>query len=256
MESSCLGEVGITLSPDGRLLFAARIVRMFSFGAITVVLLLFLAEVGFSDAAIGLCLTLILAGDLGITLALTTYADRVGRRRVLVLGAALKVAAGVAFALSANFSLTVLAGVLGVITPTGNDIGPFLAIEQAALTDITARGGRGEISTVFGWYQFVGASAQAAGAAAAGWSVSHLQGAGYSTLRAQQAVVLAYAAFGVLLGLLYGSLGVHTAQHCSCSSCECTRACIMQSCVWPCRRVRRGKQLPKGSGKRRATFKR
>jgi MFS family permease len=165
--------------------------------------LLFLAEVGFSDEMIGLCLSLTLAGDLGITLALTTHADRVGRRKVLSLGAVLMVAAGIAHALSSNFYLTVLAGILGVITPTGNEIGPFVAIEQAALSDITARD---EISTMFGWYQFVGASSQAAGAFAAGWSVSALQGAGYSTLAAHQFVILGYAGLGILLGLLYCSL--------------------------------------------------
>lgn len=49
--------VGIRLSRDGQILFACRAVRMFSFGAITVVLLLYLSELGFSDKMIGVALT-------------------------------------------------------------------------------------------------------------------------------------------------------------------------------------------------------
>ena len=202
-----LAEISIRLSRDGRLLFATRIIRMLSFGALTVVLLLYLTKIGFSDEQIGACLSLILAGDLCVTLVLTTYADRVGRRKTLAIGALLKVAAGATFALSTNFYMTVVSGILGVITPTGNDIGPFIAIEQAALADIAPSADRGGMATVFGWYQFIGASSQAAGALIAGWTVSALQVAGTSSVSAQRIVVLAYAFFGVLLFCLYCLLG-------------------------------------------------
>jgi MFS family permease len=191
---------GITLCRDGKLLFAARAVRMFSFGGITVVLLLFLSEIGFSDAIIGACLTSILAGDLCITLVLTTYADRFGRRRTLVIGGLLKVFAGLVFALSRNVYITVLAGTLGVITPTGGDIGPFLSIETAALTDLLQGG---QVATVFGWYQLVGGVTQAFGALAAGWGVSALVSSGMSTLFAFRCVVLGYAVAGCLLTVIY-----------------------------------------------------
>jgi len=52
-----LTDIGIRLSRDGQILFACRAVRMFSFGAITVVLLLYLSELGFSDKMIGVALT-------------------------------------------------------------------------------------------------------------------------------------------------------------------------------------------------------
>jgi len=151
-------------------------------------------------------LTAILAGDLGITLGLTTHADQFGRRKTLAVGAFLKIVAGLAFALSKQYYITVIAGILGVITPTGNDIGPFIAIEQAALSDIMPGTLRGDIAKVFGWYQFCGATAQAAGALVSGWSVATLQGAGFSTYSAFRVVIFAYAAFGGLLLLLYCSL--------------------------------------------------
>ena len=113
------------LGSDGRLLFTARIVRMFSYGFLSVVLVLYLAGLGFSEGRIGLLLTLTLAGDTLVSLAITLHADRLGRKRMLVLGAALMAAAGVPFALSGDFTVLLVAATLGVISPSGNEVGPF-----------------------------------------------------------------------------------------------------------------------------------
>ena len=69
------------LSRDIRILFATRIVRLFAYGSLSIVLALYLAAVGLSDAQIGLLLTLTLVGDTLVSLLLTTRADRFGRRR-------------------------------------------------------------------------------------------------------------------------------------------------------------------------------
>jgi MFS family permease len=100
---------------DIRLLFATRIVRMFSYGLLAVILALYLAQLGVSDAGIGLLLTLTLLGDTLISLWITTRADRVGRKRMLLIGAALMVFAGILFAVTRNFYLLLLAATIGVI---------------------------------------------------------------------------------------------------------------------------------------------
>ena len=105
---------------------------MFGYGFLAVVLVLYLAAAGLDPLAIGVVLTLTLIGDTIISLWLTTNADRFGRRRTLVAGAALMVVAGIAFALTSWVPLLILAGAIGVISPTGNEVGPFLAVEQAA----------------------------------------------------------------------------------------------------------------------------
>src|SRR5512145_1610706 len=99
----------VTSSRDITLLFAARIVRLFAYGALSVVLALYLEHAGMSTGAIGLLFTLTLAGDAGITLWITTTADRIGRRRMLALGAGLMVLAGVVFAMTNDPVLLVLA---------------------------------------------------------------------------------------------------------------------------------------------------
>jgi len=91
------------MTRDARLLFLARAVRMFGYGALGVILVLYLVAAGLDAGAIGLLLTLTLAGDTVISLLLTTHADRIGRRRTLVIGALLMAAAGIVFAGSTAF---------------------------------------------------------------------------------------------------------------------------------------------------------
>src|SRR5215470_15035163 len=116
----------LKLSSDGRLLFLTRFIRLFSYGALSVVLVLYLTGLGFSEARIGLLLTLTLLGDTAVSLYLTTQADRVGRRRMLIAGAMLMAGAGLIFAVTRNFLFLVLAGTIGVISPSGHEVGPFL----------------------------------------------------------------------------------------------------------------------------------
>src|SRR3954468_21189089 len=92
----------MTLTSDARILFATRAVRTFAYGLLAVILALFLAERGFSDAAIGLIFTLTLIGDAVLSLGVGFIADRIGRRRVLILSCALVVLAGVVFATTQN----------------------------------------------------------------------------------------------------------------------------------------------------------
>jgi MFS family permease len=73
-----------TLGKDGHRLFATRLVRLFAYGFLSVVLVLYLVEAGLSEARIGLLLTLL--GDTAVSLWLTTTADRFGRKRTLVAG--------------------------------------------------------------------------------------------------------------------------------------------------------------------------
>lgn len=186
--------------PDVRLLFAARIVRLFSYGLLSVVLAIYLAQVGLSEREIGLLFTLTLAGDAGVSLWLTTAADRFGRRRTLLLGAALMIGAGIAFVATNNLWLLMLAAIIGVISPSGNEIGPFLSVEQAGLAQVLPDARR---TSAFAWYALAGSFATAAGALAGGCGCGALQDAGVSALNAYRAVFIGYAAGGVLLALLF-----------------------------------------------------
>jgi MFS family permease len=167
------------------------------------VLVLYLAQVGLNEVQIGLLLTLTLIGDTIISLWITTSADRIGRQRMLIVGAGLMVFAGVLFALTRNFVLLLIAATIGVISPSGYEVGPFLSIEQAGLSEIIPNERR---TQVFAWYNLVGSFATALGSLAGGSLVQALQGLGTKPLLSYRAVVIGYAAIGLLLGLLFTQL--------------------------------------------------
>jgi MFS family permease len=188
---------------DITLLFSTRIIRLFCYGFLSVVLALYLSEAGFTEGKIGLLFTLTLVGDAVITLWLTTSADRLGRKRTLILGALLMAGAGLAFVLTRNFILLIIAAIIGVISPSGNEIGPFLSVEQAGLTQIISNKSRTQF---FAWYNLVGSFATATGALSGGWLAQVLQDNEWTALASYRVVLMGYALGGFLLLLLFLNL--------------------------------------------------
>src|SRR5712664_260849 len=192
-----------TLSRDGWLLFVTRFARLFAYGSLSVILVFYLIGLGLTEAQAGLVLTLTLAGDVVVSLYLTTRADRIGRRRMLIIGAILMALAGLAFAVTSSFVFLIVAGTIGVISPSGNEVGPFLSIEQAALSQVVPPGTR---TAVFAWYTLVGSFATATGSLSGGVLSHVLQRAGMPPVESYRAVVMVYAALGVLLALFFTRL--------------------------------------------------
>jgi MFS family permease len=189
-----------TLSRDGWLLFVTRFVRLFAYGSLSVILVFYLIGLGLTEAQTGLVLTLTLVGDVVISLYLTTRADRIGRRRMLIVGSVLMAAAGLAFAFTSNLLFLVIAGTIGVISPSGNEVGPFLSIEQAALSHIVPAAARTE---VFAWYTLAGSLATASGALCGGGLVQALEHTAITHVQSYRAVVFLYAALGAALAFLF-----------------------------------------------------
>jgi len=185
---------------DLKILFATRIVRLFCYGFLSLILALYLAQVGLTEQQIGLLFSLTLAGDAAVSLWLTTSADRFGRRRILQIGALLMLGAGLVFILTNNIVLLMAAAIIGVISPSGNEIGPFLSVEQAGLSQIIPEKKR---TQVFAWYNLAGSFATATGALGGGWVAQILQDRGWLALDAYRVVLGAYAAGGLILTLLF-----------------------------------------------------
>ena len=181
---------------DTRVLFASRLLRMFAYGMLGVVLVLYLVRLGFDGGKIGLLLTLTLLGDVAISLWLTAHADRWGRRKTLLAGAALMALGGAGMAVNENFLVLVIAATIGVISPTGGEVGPFQSVEQACLAQEVADRDR---TRLFAWYNLAGYLASALGALAVGWflGASHFDG-----VAAYRIVFWAYAACGGVIGVL------------------------------------------------------
>jgi MFS family permease len=191
------------MTRDITLLFSTRVIRLFCYGFLSVVLALYLTEAGLTEEQIGLLFTFTLVGDAFISLWLTTSADKFGRKRVLILGALLMVSAGFAFILTRNPILLVVAAIVGVISPSGNEIGPFLSVEQAGLAQLLPNKRRTQI---FAWYNLVGSFATATGALSGGWLAQILQNNDWTAFEAYRLVLIGYAIGGVLLLLLFLNL--------------------------------------------------
>lgn len=113
---------------DFLLLFVARALRMFSYGMIAIVMINNLGLKGFNGAEIGLLNFAVIVGDIVVSLILTTKADIIGRKNTLIIGAILKLITGIFYAYSENLIVLIIMGIVGVISVTGTEIGPFLPI--------------------------------------------------------------------------------------------------------------------------------
>ncbi len=188
------------LGPDARVLFATRGLRMFGYGFLSVVLVLYLAAMGLSDVEIGALLTFTLLGDAAVSFVLTTRADRLGRRRVLLAGALLMVVAGAVFVATRSFAVLLVAATVGVISPSGNEVGPFLAVEQASLAQTVGDRRR---TSVFGWFALTGSLATATGALGGGAVAQVGLAAGLEPAGAYRLVVAGYLLVGLGLAALF-----------------------------------------------------
>lgn len=148
---------GAAWGRDVWLLLAARFVRMLAFGSSSLILALFLSGLGQTPVQVGRFLTLTLIGDFLLSLVLTFVADSVlGRRNTLRLGAISMLISGLVFATTVNTNLLLIAAIFGVISPSGNEIGPFKAVEESILAELVEKQHRPHL---FGWYVVTGSIA-------------------------------------------------------------------------------------------------
>lgn len=197
---------------DVKLLVFQRFVRVFGYGASTLVLVAYLSCLNISDERIGLFMTLTLFGDVLISFALTLVTDSIGRRWILALGATLMALSGVIFAFSSNYWVLLIAAVIGIISPGGNEIGPFRAIEESTIAHLTLPAVRADI---FAWYSLSGPLGAACGLMACGWLMYGLKARwGWETVDAYRAAFVVYGCIGILKLILSLSLS---------SKCEADR---------------------------------
>ncbi len=187
------------LSRDGLLLFATSGVRSFAYGFLSVILGLYLDAAGVSPTAIGWIFTAALAGGAVMTIIITSLADSLGRKALLIIGALLMALAGCVFALSNNPLWLSIAAIFGTISPSGKEVGPFLALEQAILPQTAEDRHR---TAIFSAYNLVGSFAGAIGALAVSLPgmISTAAISGYRLL------IWGYVGLAMLLAVLFAWL--------------------------------------------------
>jgi MFS family permease len=193
----------LVVSDEGRLLLAAKAVRTFAFGWLSVVLALYLARRGFSASGIGVIFTATMVEDALVTMLLATLAARVGPVRVMFATAPLITLGGLILALADAPWLLVAGAILGTLSPNGQEAGPFTAMEQAILPG-TVRSG--STTRLFGWYNIFGFLPAGLGALAAGLALQRARSLGVDDLEAYRLMFGTYALMGVVLAAIYHRL--------------------------------------------------
>lgn len=169
--------------------------RMASYGLTNQVLTLYLESLKVSEANIGLFMTLTLIGDTVISYFLTWYADKIGRRLVMIIGTLMMVASGLTFAFFSNFVVLLIAAIFGVISPSGDETGPFKSVEEASIAHLTPHNHRPEIFAFHGLFATGGA---ALGALFCGIIVDYLHlTLGWSNENSYRFIFVIYAGIAV-----------------------------------------------------------
>ena len=188
------------ISRDGKLLLGARVVRTLSYGFLSVILAIYLKLVGFDDILVGIILTATLVNSVFFNLLSSAYADKIGRKNILIIYAALMIASSVIFFVTSNYVALVIAALVGTINVTGSEVGAFLSLEQAMLTqtvsDIKKR------NSIFAIYNAVGTFAMSAGVLLSGLPAI-LQNYGFDKIGAIKSLFLIYAACAVVVLAIY-----------------------------------------------------
>jgi MFS family permease len=191
------------LTTDGKLILSARVVRTFAYGFLSIVLAIYLKLIGFNDILIGLILAATLANSVIFTVIASFYADRIGRRKILVIYAILMSVAGAIFLATDNYVVLIIAALIGTINVTGSETGAFLSIEQALLPQ-TVKDAK-KRNTIFAFYNMAGTFAMSAGVLLSGLP-SLLQQYGLNQIESIKPLFLFYSLLGIAVIAIYLAL--------------------------------------------------
>ena len=180
-------------------IYVAKGGRVFVSGLLSISLPFYLKSIGYGPFFQGLALVAILAGNAVSNLAVTYLDARVGRRRLLQAFSVLMVAAGAVLAVDEAAAAMLLACLIGNISSSGTESGPFQSIEAGVIPDLS---GEGSSVRAFGRYNMIGYSA-----AALGQLASSGPGILGDSAAAFHVGFAGFAAVGVVLFAVYSRVG-------------------------------------------------
>lgn len=194
-------EIGLTTlihaSKDIHIIILVRMFRLMAFGFTTLILVVFLKEIGMQPATIGSFMTLTFLGDLVSSFVFSIMADGLGRRFTMVISCILMGLTGAIFAMFSNPIILIVAAVVGIITPGGGEVGPFRSIEQSSLATLALHDER---SDIYAWYTFLGFFCSALGSVLCGAWLDTLSGHGHSDIAGYRLIFWIYCLISVVSG--------------------------------------------------------
>jgi MFS family permease len=155
----------LEIERNGQIVLVARTLRSFAFGLNSVALGLYLAGIGLDGGQIGLVLSAALLGTLGLTLVIALYGDRLGRKRLLMAGSALMMAAALVPLLGNQPLLLAAIALSGMVAVNANESTGLQTVDQALLPQAVPAEQR---TAAFALYNLLAALAAALGALSIG----------------------------------------------------------------------------------------
>lgn len=194
------GRTALTVT---RRLLAAKALRGFGDGFVSLLLPIYLINLGFSAFQVGLIATTTLLGSGLLTMAIGLYGNRYGHRQLLLFASVLMAATGMAMASLGSFWPLMLVALVGTLNPSGGDVSMFMPVEHALL----AQSAEGKRRTgAFARYSLAGSIANAVGALAAAAPALAASRLGIDTQTAIQGMFVLYAVLAVANAVLYRGL--------------------------------------------------
>jgi MFS family permease len=176
-------------------IFVAKGARVFASGLLSVMTPIYLALLGYSSIYIGVFVFVIVISNVFSNIVLSRFENRLGRRLFILLLSGLMVVSGLLLFLSTGTAMLLLAFLLGNISTTGTEAGPFQSIEVSVLPSLASPAG---INRLFGVYNVIGYGAASIGALAAS-----IPGYLHNSLPVFRLMYLVYALIGMVLFVLY-----------------------------------------------------
>lgn len=189
------------ISKDGKLILSARISRTFAYGFLSIIIGIYLKLNGFSEIQIGLVLSATLVNSVIFTLLASFYADRIGRKKILIIYGILMGVSGAIFFATNSFVALIIAALIGTINVTGSETGAFLSIEQSVLPQTVSDAKKR--TTAFAVYNTVGTFAMAAGVLLSGLPELVGQAYGVNQIDSIKPLFLLYSIIAVVVTLIY-----------------------------------------------------
>ncbi|VVB92560.1 Major Facilitator Superfamily protein [uncultured archaeon] len=121
------------ISKDGKLILITRGIRSFGYGFISVLLGIYLTELGFKPFLVGILLSAAIAGGALFTIITGRYAVIYGLKKMLLSSIILSLLGIAIFLITENFIFLILGAMISFLSPSGRELGPFLSLEQAYL---------------------------------------------------------------------------------------------------------------------------
>ena len=193
----------IWLNKDGKLLLLANITRMLAFGFLSIILAIYLTSVGYDELYTGIIITATLVSGTFFTLFASLFADRIGRKKTLVLFSGLMSISGTIFAFTTDFYLLMLAALIGFINPTGINFGAFISVEQAIIPQTSSDRKR---NYAFALFSTVGTIAVASGTLIAKVPEFLRVTYGLDLVNSYQPLFVLYALIGLVTMGIYAAL--------------------------------------------------